>query len=174
MEIKTERMEPDLRLWSLSRIFCTSGLWPTPITAELRFRSHHSMPSTLNMTQDFTYEEFRTTKNWNAFALHMAPTSKTLGLVSASPDNKVDEANMGPTWVLSDPDGPHVGPMNLAIREDMLALCYTAVLTCVRVLLQWNSTSVYTSCTYSTYHLELALATFICHFISACLICHTS
>ena len=24
---------------------------------------------------------------------------------------------MGPTWVLSDPDGPHVGPMNLAIRD---------------------------------------------------------
>ena len=25
-------------------------------------------------------------------------------------------ANMGPTWVLSAPDGPHIGPMNLAIR----------------------------------------------------------
>ena len=24
---------------------------------------------------------------------------------------------MGPTWVLSAPDGPHVGPMNLAIRD---------------------------------------------------------
>ena len=24
---------------------------------------------------------------------------------------------MGPTWVLSAPDGPHVGPVNLAIRE---------------------------------------------------------
>ena len=23
---------------------------------------------------------------------------------------------MGPTWVLSAPDGPHVGPINLAIR----------------------------------------------------------
>ena len=26
---------------------------------------------------------------------------------------------MGPTWVLSAPDGPHVGPMNLAIRVVM-------------------------------------------------------
>ena len=26
---------------------------------------------------------------------------------------------MGPTWVLSAPNGPHVGPMNLAIREVM-------------------------------------------------------
>ena len=33
-----------------------------------------------------------------------------------SPDSKVHGANMGPTWVLSAPDGPHVGPMNLAIR----------------------------------------------------------
>ena len=30
--------------------------------------------------------------------------------------SKVHGANMGPTWVLSTPDGPHVGPMNFAIR----------------------------------------------------------
>ena len=27
---------------------------------------------------------------------------------------------MGPTWVLSAPDGPHVGPMNLTIRGNLL------------------------------------------------------
>ena len=27
---------------------------------------------------------------------------------------------MGPTWVLSAPDGPHAGPMNLAIRDGYL------------------------------------------------------
>ena len=32
------------------------------------------------------------------------------------PDSKVHGAKMGPTWILSAPDGPHVGPMNLAIR----------------------------------------------------------
>ena len=32
------------------------------------------------------------------------------------PDNKAHGANMGPTWVLLVPDGPHDGPMNLAIR----------------------------------------------------------
>ena len=37
-----------------------------------------------------------------------------------SPDSKVHGANMGPTWVLSVPDGPHVGPMNLAIRESFV------------------------------------------------------
>ena len=33
------------------------------------------------------------------------------------PDSKDHGANMGPTWILSAPDGPHVGPMNLVIRE---------------------------------------------------------
>ena len=32
------------------------------------------------------------------------------------PDSKVHVANMGPTWVLSTPGWPHIGPMNFAIR----------------------------------------------------------
>ena len=36
-------------------------------------------------------------------------------LLNQFPDSKVHGANMGPTWVLSAPDGPHVGPMNFAI-----------------------------------------------------------
>ena len=31
--------------------------------------------------------------------------------------SKVHETNTGPTWVLSAPGGPHIGPMNLAIRD---------------------------------------------------------
>ena len=42
------------------------------------------------------------------------------------PDSKVHGANIGPTWVLSAPDGPHVGPMNLAIRD---ALVYWGIYT---------------------------------------------
>ena len=37
-----------------------------------------------------------------------------------NPDSKVHGANMGPTWVLSAPDGPHVGSMTLAIRGESL------------------------------------------------------
>ena len=37
--------------------------------------------------------------------------------LGANPDSKIHGANMGPTWVLSAPDRPHVGAMNLAIRE---------------------------------------------------------
>ena len=42
-------------------------------------------------------------------------TARNIPVVGVS-DSKVHGANMGPTWVLSAPDGPHVGPMNLAIR----------------------------------------------------------
>ena len=33
-----------------------------------------------------------------------------------APDSKIHGADMGPTWVLAVPDGPHVGPTNFAIR----------------------------------------------------------
>ena len=33
------------------------------------------------------------------------------------PDSKVHGTNMGPTWVLLAPGGPHVGPINLASRD---------------------------------------------------------
>ena len=39
------------------------------------------------------------------------------------PDSKVHGANMGPAWVLSAPDGPHIGPMNLAISD---VLCFSS------------------------------------------------
>ena len=32
-----------------------------------------------------------------------------------NPDSKIHVANMGASWVLSAPGGPHVGPMNLAV-----------------------------------------------------------
>ena len=33
-----------------------------------------------------------------------------------APDTKVHGAYMGPTWGRQDPGGPHVGPMNVAIK----------------------------------------------------------
>ena len=32
---------------------------------------------------------------------------------------------MGPTWGRQDPGGPHVGPMNLAIREAVVIICWS-------------------------------------------------
>ena len=47
----------------------------------------------------------------------MSKMNQELVIITSNPDSKVHGANMGPTWVLSAPDGPQVGPTNLAIRE---------------------------------------------------------
>ena len=46
-------------------------------------------------------------------------------VMKGAPDSKIHGAKMGLTWVLSAPDGPHVGPMNLAIRG------YTGRCSCI-------------------------------------------
>ena len=46
------------------------------------------------------------------------------------PDSKVHGTNMGPTWVLSAPDGPHVGPMNLIIRNVVACTKYKSRVSC--------------------------------------------
>ena len=47
------------------------------------------------------------------------------------PDGKVHGANMGPTWVLSAPDGPDVGPMNLAIRDEFITTTKQSKMKCL-------------------------------------------
>ena len=42
-------------------------------------------------------------------------------------DTKVHGANMGPSWVLSAPDGPHFGPINFAIRVALSGYIYVIV-----------------------------------------------
>ena len=64
------------------------------------------------------------------------------------PDSKVHGANMGPTWVLSATDGPHVGSTNLATRVyvcmtgDGAVKQYVLYISCVCVYLCYMS--VYT------------------------------
>ena len=40
----------------------------------------------------------------------------TVIMILSYPDSKVHGASMGPIWGRQDPDGPHVGLMNFAIR----------------------------------------------------------
>ena len=42
--------------------------------------------------------------------------SMSYSVQNSVPDSKVHGANMGTIWGRQDPGGPHVGPMNLAIR----------------------------------------------------------
>ena len=60
------------------------------------------------------------------------PTLSVVSISNQCPDSKVHGANMGPTWVLSAPGGPHVGPINLAIRVYLLsgAIAWTDVQFC--------------------------------------------
>ena len=48
-------------------------------------------------------------------------------LMATYSDSKVHMAHMGPTWVLSAPGGPHVGPMDLAIRVTTVSIRVTTV-----------------------------------------------
>ena len=74
----------------------------------LRFRS------TSPITVIFLYEYIYTKKD--GIYIETRPRSQKLYTHSDSPDSKFHVANMGPTWFLSIPGGPHVGPINLAIR----------------------------------------------------------
>ena len=49
--------------------------------------------------------------------------------VQSNPDSKVHGANMGPSWVLSAPVGPHIGPMNLAIKEVLAVHCISIIVS---------------------------------------------
>ena len=62
-------------------------------------------------------------KHGNAFPLGWESTGpgdasgQGISSYGIAPDSKVHGANMGPIWGRQDPDGPHVGPMNLAIWD---------------------------------------------------------
>ena len=60
--------------------------------------------------------EFAVCVNESPYKMLQWSVLKKTGSIHNVPDSKVHGANMGPTWYLSAPDGPHVGPMNLAIR----------------------------------------------------------
>ena len=53
-------------------------------------------------------------------------------------DSKVDGANMGSTWVLLAPDGPHVGPMNFAIWASMHLLNSLGILQIAWKFSKWK------------------------------------
>ena len=52
------------------------------------------------------------------------------------PDSKVHGAYMGPTWVLSAPGGPNVGPMILAIWGENLAIVFNTLFHIMRFVME--------------------------------------
>ena len=57
--------------------------------------------------------------NWQTFVYLRVLVKHKRTHHKNNPGNKVHGANMGATWVLSAPDGPHIGPMKLVIGEGL-------------------------------------------------------
>ena len=53
-------------------------------------------------------------ESWSSWSLLINKT-RVNPCTNFDPDSKAHGFNMGPIWVLSVPDGPHVGPMDFAI-----------------------------------------------------------
>ena len=71
------------------------------------------------------------TLNGNIVTLAGMSTLENLWMSKWQPsDSKVHGANMRPTWILLAPDGPHVCPMNLAIRVSSVTL-NIVIMTCL-------------------------------------------
>ena len=58
-------------------------------------------------------------------------------IICVHPERKVHVANMRPTWVLSAPGVPHVGPMSLAVRVGILQVSSPS--RRLRLLILWNN-----------------------------------
>ena len=54
---------------------------------------------------------------------------------SGTPDSKVHGANMGPTWVLSAPDGPMLAPLTLLSGRSFNTMACGQLLVCVILVL---------------------------------------
>ena len=75
-----------------------------------------------NLAYKCPHLEIKKNKWCDRYAFNFKTLQNPVIDCNTSPDSKVHGANMGPTWVLSAPDGPHVGPMNLAIKDGLAAL----------------------------------------------------
>ena len=113
-------VRPLIRYWIGLKFprFC-----PDPVTTmaqHIYSISHEICPSWLTWWYCVCWCLFIPLALYNLLGISASLTQQSLVLVTySSPDSKVHGAHMGPTWVLSAPDGPHVGPMDLAIRETM-------------------------------------------------------
>ena len=70
---------------------------------------------------------------WSILPEPLRVTSQAPGNIEiVHRDSKVYGANIGPTWVLSAPDGPHVGPMNLVIRAVLVKQPSSMFVICLK------------------------------------------
>ena len=103
--------------------------------SHLSTSNHQNCPLMKDYKNLFNKPKIRNQRQycWNVSAVQKSnrpasPWNNGCTLHKTTPDSKVHRVNMGPTWVLSVPDGPHVSPMNLAIWDCSIE-CFTTALT---------------------------------------------
>ena len=105
--------------WWLSQyedVCCHISIWiPIPKMTSSHYHmianwGQYEMATTFKITFLYEIVELGFRLHWNLYP------KVQLTIIQHYSDSKVHGANMGPTWVLSAPGGPHVGPINLAIR----------------------------------------------------------
>ena len=104
-------------------MFDLAPISPMILATNTQIRLRHS-PETMKLifvSQSALHESFHLDKvsKWIVDDIKLLLARNKYVVPPASKDSKVHGANMGLIWGLSAPDEPHVGPMNLAIREDM-------------------------------------------------------
>ena len=90
------------------------------INATMQTMMHDGYVSLTDIPRLFNYESSSGPCNYTKL-------QKMLHVIQKQwyPDSKDHGTNIGRTWVLSAPDGPHVRPMNLAIRVYIIQLHIT-------------------------------------------------
>ena len=88
----------------------------------------------------------------------LQPCGECLSFYVPLPNSKVHGANMGPSWVLSALDGPHVGPINLAIKVVIFHVGgdngVSSVINNVQASWEWLDSAMFlytTHCIFSLY-----------------------
>ena len=118
--------------FQIFHIFCSSGNSHRVTNGNLQYNAHTAVPFIVSRRNCYQFldsgignKQCVIRRNCMFTERHLTRLScvthvlcprSIYFLVVGVPDSKVLGANMGPTWVLSAPNGPHVGPMNLDIR----------------------------------------------------------
>ena len=109
-----------------NRTLLGNQIWSWNLALRTVFQVYNMRHAMHHDANDFPFawhfEARRTIRNKNRSKSHHYVSFERIKvervlLHKGLPERKVHGANMGPTRVLSVPDGPHVGPRNLAIRD---------------------------------------------------------
>ena len=129
--------------------FCITGLCAVnpPIESPTK-SSNADLWRLIWCSLEYAIEQVELHVMWDALTLTRCHCngSQQGAVHTVYPESKVHGVNIGPTWVLSASDGPHIGPMNLAIRVDFeiqnnkVYICWMLVRS---YLISWIFISIY-------------------------------